>query len=134
MIEDAVLDAKATGYTVSKIVVVGGFGDSPCLQSYLLEQNDRIAKKLGSPLKLRFSPKNMSATGVATGAILRAVNKASGPLRIPYQSIGVLRHIPCDKTDEYSAEVLAQESKRNDQEGVSYILNTIFWVMKKVRR
>ncbi|KAF3037823.1 hypothetical protein E8E12_007276 [Didymella heteroderae] len=131
MIEDAVMNAKTTGYMVSKIVIVGGFGDSPCLQSYLLEKKDRIAKKLGSPLKLRFSLKNMSAISVATGATMRAVNKASGPSRIPCQSIGILRHIPCDQTEEYSADVLSQESKRNDQEGADYILNTILWVVKK---
>lgn len=108
MMEDAVVNAKDAGYAVSKVVVVGGFGDSPCLQSYLLQQKDRIVRELGQPLKLRFSPRNMSATGVATGAILRAINKANGPSRIPCQSVGILRHILCDQPEDYPAEVLSQ--------------------------
>jgi hypothetical protein len=132
MMEDAVTNAKESGYAVSKIVVVGGFGDSPCLQDYLVEQKDRLVKKLRTPLKLRFSPRNMSATGVATGAILRSVNKDNGPSRIPCQSIGVLRHIPCDHDDgQYSAEVLAQPTKWNTPEEMHYVMNTIRWVVKK---
>lgn len=135
MMEDAVLNAKSAGYAVSKIVVVGGFGDSRCLQNYLVEHKDRLVKKLGSPLKLRFSPPNMSATGVATGAILRSINKASGPSRIPCQSIGILRHIPCDyENDEYTIDVLKQPKKWSAQEGMDYITNTIRWVVKKVYR
>lgn len=135
MMEEAVVNARDAYYLVSKVVVVGGFGDSPCLQSYLLEQKDRIVKRLGLPLKLRFSPRNMSATGVATGAILRTINKANGPSRIPCQSIGVLRHIPCDgDSGEYTAEVLAQPKEWNRQEEIHYVMSTIRWVVKKVSR
>lgn len=132
MMEDAIVNAKNAGYAVSKVVVVGGFGDSPCLQSYLLQQKDRIVRKLGQPLKLRFSPRNMSATGVATGAILRAINKANGPSRTPCQSIGVLRHIPCDNPEDYTAEVLEQPRDPSEVDQKDYIMNTIYWVVKKV--
>lgn len=132
MMEDAVVNAKNAGHAVSKVVVVGGFGDSPCLQSYLLQQKDRIVRNLGQPLKLRFSPRNMSATGVATGAILRAINKANGPSRIPCQSIGILRHIPCDQPEDYPAEVLSQPSKWSAAEQKPCVMNTIHWVVKKV--
>ncbi|XPS69479.1 hypothetical protein M3J09_001749 [Ascochyta lentis] len=127
MMKDAILNANRADYRVSKIVVVGGFADSPCLREYLTEQKDRIKGRLGTPLKLCFSPRNTSATGVATGAILRSTNKADGPARIPCQSIGVLRHIPNQpENEEYTAEVLHQpKSKRN------YIKNTIRWVVKK---
>ena len=127
------MKARSAGYTISKVVVVGGFGDSPCLQNYLIEQKDRIVRKLRTPLKLRFSPRNMSATGVATGAVLRAINKANGPSRIPCQSIGILRHIPCDyDNDEYTTEVLAQPKRWSAQEEMDYVMNTIRWVVKKV--
>jgi hypothetical protein len=133
MMEDAIINAKESGYKVNKIVVVGGFGDSPCLRSYLTEQRDRLAKKLGTPLKLRFPPRNLSATGVATGAILRSINKASGPSRIPCQSIGILRHIPCvSDLEEYPFEVLAQPTRWNAQEEISYVMDTIRWIVKKV--
>lgn len=133
MMEDAIVKARSAGYTISKVVVVGGFGDSPCLQNYLIEQKDRIVRKLRTPLKLRFSPRNMSATGVATGAVLRAINKANGPSRIPCQSIGILRHIPCDyDNDEYTTEVLAQPKRWSAQEEMDYVMNTIRWVVKKV--
>lgn len=131
--EDAIINAKIAGYTVSKIVVVGGFGDSRCLQNYLIEQKDRIVKHLGTPLRLRFSSPNMSATGVATGAILRSVNKAAGPSRIPCQSIGVLRHIPWDhENDDYTAEILKQPKKWSARAETYYIMDTIRWVLKKV--
>lgn len=131
--QEAVMNAKKAGYTVSKVVVVGGFGDSPCLQSYLLEQKDRIIRATGSPLKLRFSPRNMSATGVATGAIMRAMNKADGPSRLPCQSIGILRHIPCDQEEEYPAEIMLQQREWSAEEQVDYVMNTIEWLVKKVR-
>jgi hypothetical protein len=132
MMEDAVVNAKDAGYAVSKVVVVGGFGDSPCLQSYLLQQKDRIVRELGQPLKLRFSPRNMSATGVATGAILRAINKANGPSRIPCQSVGILRHILCDQPEDYPAEVLSQPREWSAPEQKDCVINTIHWVVKKV--
>lgn len=132
MMEDAVVSAKNAGYAVSKVVVVGGFGDSTCLQSYLLQQKYRIVRKLGQPLKLRFSPRNMSATGVATGAIMRAINKANGPSRIPCQSIGILRHIPWDQPEDYPADILSQPRKWSAPEQKDYVMNTIHWVVKKV--
>ncbi|KZM26023.1 hypothetical protein ST47_g2822 [Ascochyta rabiei] len=132
MMADAVLNAKKAGYIISKIVVVGGFGDSPCLREYFTEQKNRMVKKLGIPLKLRFSAPNTSATGVATGAILRSINKADGPSRIPCQSIGVLHHIPCDPENEhYTPEILNQPKTWIYQEGLDYIMNTIRWIVKK---
>ncbi|KAJ8115705.1 hypothetical protein OPT61_g2702 [Boeremia exigua] len=132
MMEDAIVNAKTVGYNVSKIVVVGGFGDSPCLQSYLTAQKDLIAKDLKQPLKLRFLPRNTSATGVATGAILRAIDKANGPSRIPCQSIGVLRHIPChDEDDQYPREVFNQPKRWSHQEKQNYVMDTILWIVKK---
>lgn len=132
MMEQAVVNAGNAGYAISKVVVVGGFGDSPCLQSYLLEQREKVVKKLGIPFELHSPPRNMSATGVATGAILRTINKANGPSRIPCQSIGVLRHIPCDQDIEYTSEVLAQPNTWHAQENMNYVMNTIRWVVKKV--
>lgn len=50
---------------------------------------------------------NTSATGVATGAIIRAQNKDEGPKRIPCRSIGVLYHVPDDPDYNFSKEVLS---------------------------
>lgn len=138
MLEDAVMNAKNVGYTVSKVVVVVGFGDSPCLQSYLLEQKDRILRESWSPFDLNFGlkfvPRDVSsATGVATGAILRAINKKEGPSRKPCQSIGILRHIPCDDEDMYPVEVMLQPRTWSDPEQEEFVMNTIEWVVKKVR-
>jgi hypothetical protein len=134
MMEDAVINAKNVGYAVSKIVVVGGFGDSPCLQSYLLEQRDRIVQETGSAFELKFPPRDVSsATGVATGAILRAIDKVHGPSRKPCQSIGILRHIPCDDEGMYPAEVMLQPRTWSDPEQEEFVMNTIEWVVKKVR-
>lgn len=133
MMEEAVTNAKNVGHTVSKVVVVGGFGDSPCLQGYLLEQKDRIVQATGSAFELKFAPRDVSsATGVATGAILRAIDKANGPSRKPCQSIGILRHIPCDDEDMYPVEVMLQPRTWNDLEQEDFVMNTIEWVVKKV--
>ncbi|KAH6633440.1 hypothetical protein C7974DRAFT_171421 [Boeremia exigua] len=132
MMEDAIVYARLAGYAVSKIVVAGGFSDSPCLTSYLAQQTDQLSRKLEQQLDLRFSSRNLSATGVATGAILRAINKANGPSRIPCQSIGVLRRIPCDDDNEdYAADVLRQPRKWSTEEAKEYVMDTIFWVVKK---
>lgn len=50
-----------------------------------------------------------SATGVATGAILCAIDKANGLSPMPYQSIGILQHIPCDDKDMCSVEIMLQQ-------------------------
>ena len=85
-------------------------------------------RRLGTPLKLRFSPRKMSATGVATGAILRAISKTNGPSRIPYQSIGIFCHIPCkSETEVYTADVLGQPTKCSSEEEDN-IMNTLEWV------
>lgn len=130
--EEAITNAKDSGYRVSKVIVVGGFGDTPCLQSYLLEKRDRSTRELGLSIKLCFSPRNTSATGVATGAIMRAINKTDGPWRIPCQSICILRHIPCDHKGTYPAAVLAQPQEWDVQQRAYYVTNTILWVVKKV--
>ena len=134
MMEEAIVNAENVGYAVGKVVVVGGFGDSPCLQSYLLEQKDRIVQKTGSLFELKFTPREVSAaTGVATGAILRAIDKANGPSRMPCQSIGILRHIPCGDEDMYPFEVMSQPRTWSDPDQEDYVMNTIEWVVKKVR-
>ncbi|KAJ4991965.1 hypothetical protein SVAN01_02560 [Stagonosporopsis vannaccii] len=105
--EDAVRNAHHAGYAISRIVVVGGFADPPCLQQYLIEQKDRISRDLNTSLELCFPQPGKSATGVATGAILRATSKANDPSRTPCQSIDMVRHVPCNSnSNEYTDEIV----------------------------
>jgi hypothetical protein len=126
MMEEAVINAKNVGYTVSKVIVVGGFGDSPCMQRYLLEQKDRIAQETGSSFESKFTPRDVSsATGVATGATLRAIDKANGPSRKPCQSMGILRHIPCEDEHMYPVKVMLQPRTWSDSQQACFVMNTI---------
>lgn len=126
MMEEAVINAKNVGYTVSKVIVVGGFGDSPYMQRYLLEQKDRIAQETGSSFESKFTPRDVSsATGVATGATLRAIDKANGPSRKPCQSMGILMHIPCEDEHMYPVKVMLQPRTWSDSQQACFVMNTI---------
>ncbi|KAJ4364798.1 hypothetical protein N0V95_000642 [Ascochyta clinopodiicola] len=104
-------------------------------ETYLEQSGDTIDTIIAAELMSKFEndiKRTFHATGVATGAILRAINKSNGPSRIPCQSIGVLRHIPCDPENEpYTSEVLKQPKKWVDQEDLDYIMDTIRWIIKK---
>lgn len=133
MIAQVFRAAKAR-HVVDKIVVVGGFGDSQCLREYLTDKIDAYNSSTDSDIQLCFPARNGSATGVATGAILRAVDKSGGPSRITSQSIGMLRHIPADERSRYSHAVYSQPAEDDDEDGCRYIWDTIEWKVVKVSR
>lgn len=133
MMLDQTVKAEKAHYPIYTIVVVGGFGDSPCLCEYLAEKIGIHNNNARHPVRLCFPARERSATGVATGAILRAVDKTGGPSRITSQSVGVLRHIPADDRGFYSSEVRAQLAELDDEDGHLYIWDTIEWKVIKVR-
>jgi hypothetical protein len=120
---------------IDKIVVVGGFGDSPALREHLeralvqLLAGEDTSKPQRTNMELVFSQHNTSATSVAAGAVMRAQNREGGPSRKPDLSLGVLRHIPYDEA-MYSGEVLRQQLNYADKSKRTYIKDTIEWVIK----
>ena len=132
LMKDQIAQALLSSSKIDKIVLAGGFGDSPALKEHLSVALEKINRVRGTDMKLIFTPANTSAAGVATGAVMRSQNKENGPKRTPCQSIGVIRHVPWDE-DLYEAEVLAQRGwEINELDQQDYIMRTIFWVIKVV--
>jgi len=123
--------AHTSKVSIDKVVLVGGFGDSPALKGYLRAALTKFNASHRTSIRLVVAPANTGATGVATGAVMRAGNKENGPKRVPGRSIGVRRHIPPDE-EAYSAEVLDQRTSLADISQQEYIKNTIWWLIKAV--
>ena len=124
-------NARGKNTDVDKVVLVGGFGDSPALKGHLKASLRKHNEQHRTNIKLILTPPNTSATGVAIGAVMRAQNKDNGPKRVPCRSVGVLRHVPWDP-DTYSAEVLAQAFSISDLTQEEYIMRTLLWIIKAV--
>ncbi|KAF9700017.1 hypothetical protein EKO04_001481 [Ascochyta lentis] len=131
LFEDMVTTVRDGGHRIDKFVLAGGFGDSPCLRSCLREKREELNERYKMTMQECYPATSMSATGVATGGILRSVNKEHGPARKPSQSLGIIRHIPVEHSvEEYEAEVLQQESREFPPEKAWYIYDTIRWILK----
>ncbi|KAF3049353.1 hypothetical protein E8E11_004565 [Didymella keratinophila] len=80
--------AEYKNQIVEKVILTGGFGQSPSLQSYLREYLVERERIKGRHIDL-IVPKNPS-TAVARGAVLRALNKRVGPSRVTQCSYGFI--------------------------------------------
>ncbi|KAK5631094.1 hypothetical protein RRF57_006809 [Xylaria bambusicola] len=70
----------------------------------------------------------ISVTAVASGAVLRAMNKDLGPARYAKSSYGIIRSEPYG---EYNEHIIANAKGYMDKcDGVEYVRNTIYWVLK----
>ncbi|KAH4006322.1 hypothetical protein HBI56_024010 [Parastagonospora nodorum] len=127
---DQIEHAQRSNTKIDKVVLVGGFGDSPALKDYLKSSLQRYNAQHGTTMQLVPAAANTSATGVATGAIMRAQNKDDGPKRIPCRSIGVLYHVPDDPDYNFSKEVLKQAWSISELSQEEYIMRTIRWIIK----
>ncbi|MCJ1246533.1 hypothetical protein MMC30_003741 [Trapelia coarctata] len=120
--------ASQKNLDVKKVILIGGFASSPSLQNYLRQELKRISEVRGRTIRL-IDP-NSPETAVASGAILRALNKENGPARVMLSSYGFLR------TEPYEPEVVPahREIKRpwhDPLDGRKYVKNTIDWLVKK---
>jgi hypothetical protein len=124
-------DAQRNGVGVSKVLLAGGFGDSPALQDYLRTSLNYVNTRYQTNIELVVAQANTSAPGVAIGALRRAGDKEHGPKRIPRLSIGVLYHVP-DNPEKYDADVLSQKWSYSDLSQEEYIMRTLRWIIKAV--
>jgi hypothetical protein len=129
---DQIEGAQRNHIGVKKVVLVGGFGDSPALKEHLRTSLQRVNNQYNTNVELINAAANTSAIGVAKGAIMRAQDKNNGPLRIPCRSIGVIYHVRDDPGAEYSAEVLAQKWSVCELTQEEYIMRTLKWIIKAV--
>jgi molecular chaperone DnaK (HSP70) len=124
--------AKSSNTQVDKVLLVGGYADSPTLKRFLEMSLKRFNNQYGTNIILVVPPSNTSATGVATGALMRAQHKENGPKRVPSRSIGVLYHIPDDPAYDFAPEVLLQSWSTCELSGEEYIMRTLKWIIKAV--
>jgi hypothetical protein len=124
--------ARSSKTLVDKVVLVGGYADSPTLKEFLRTSLARVNNQYGTNIHLVAPPASTSATGVATGALMRAQNKDNGPKRIPCRSIGVLYHVPDDPSYDFPSEVLKQRWSTCELPGEDYIMRTLKWIIKAV--
>ncbi|GFF41245.1 predicted protein [Aspergillus udagawae] len=121
--------ARRSGIIVKKVLLIGGFAASPSLHRYLQGILDtRSAPIVGSPVGL-LRP-NIRDTAVASGAVLRALNRELGPVRIIQSSYGYLRTEPWEP-DAIEAHRSSRPKQADPNDGDLYVKNTICWVLKK---
>lgn len=127
-------NAHAAASEVHKVVLTGGFGDSPYLRAMLrrslLEYNDENS----TDSEFIVAPPQRSGTSTAVGTLLRALNKEHGPVRALRMSVGVIRDIPYQPAVYRSLgtpEVTAQRHERG-KDGKYYIREVVQWLLKVV--
>ncbi|KAG2019349.1 hypothetical protein GB937_005263 [Aspergillus fischeri] len=121
--------ARRSGIIVKKVLLIGGFAASPSLHRYLKAVlRQRSVEIVGSAVGL-VRP-NVRDTAVASGAVLRALNRELGPVRIIQSSYGYLRTEPWDP-DAIEAHRSSRPKQADPNDGDLYVKNTICWVLKK---
>ncbi|KAF5572636.1 Hsp70 chaperone protein [Fusarium pseudocircinatum] len=119
--------ARGEGYTIGKVVLIGGFGTSISLRQRLQEFLGEYSRDYSCRVTLMEPQQGTSIiNAVASGAVLRALNKANGPERIARSSYGILRSEPFGQWPEHAG--LNPSYDRHD--GEPYIKQTIDWVLK----
>ncbi|KFZ03935.1 hypothetical protein V502_10543 [Pseudogymnoascus sp. VKM F-4520 (FW-2644)] len=119
--------AKENGLNVKKVILIGGFADSPSLQSYLTRELAVMRNYKEDRINLILP--RAAETAVSSGAVLRALNKKDGPKRISRSSYGFL----CTEVHEPD-EIPAHRGIRPFSEpldGRKYVKYTIFWLINK---
>ncbi|KAF5649978.1 Hsp70 chaperone protein [Fusarium sp. NRRL 52700] len=120
-------EARGKGYTVGKVVLIGGFGTSISLSQRLQDFLEEYGRGHNCRITLMEPQQGTSIiNAVASGAVLRALNKANGPERVARSSYGILRTEPFRQYPEHAG--LKPSYDRHD--GMPYIKQTIDWVLK----
>ncbi|KAG4295229.1 hypothetical protein FPRO06_01813 [Fusarium proliferatum] len=119
--------ARRKGYTVGKVVLSGGFGTSISLRQRLKEFLGEYSRENGCRITLMEPQHGTSIiNAVASGAVLRALDKANGPERIARSSYGILRTEPFGQYPEHANLPPFYDS----YDGMPYMKDTIDWVLK----
>ncbi|PVH69481.1 hypothetical protein DL98DRAFT_522149 [Cadophora sp. DSE1049] len=118
---------KAKGFPVQKVILIGGFGQSPALRTHLRNVLATERNLLDQEIHLLTS--RAASTVVARGAIVRAFNKNHGPLRTTSCSYGFLRSEPYEP-DEFAAHRNTR-CTIDKADGEKYIDGTINWLIQK---
>ncbi|KAJ5645635.1 hypothetical protein N7507_011646 [Penicillium longicatenatum] len=106
---------------VKKIMLVGGFSQSPTLRHFL--------KKRFPSMRFFYHPDGEAETLVSRGAVYRAIDKSNGPSRHIMANIGILQIE--EVINKLAAHRDAKERKRHPVNKRLYIPNCVNWVIKK---
>ncbi|KAI1758498.1 hypothetical protein GGR53DRAFT_516970 [Hypoxylon sp. FL1150] len=124
IMESQIISAKDKGVYVDQVILVGGFAGSISLQKYLERRLEELSVRLRFNVAL-FCPEN-NVTAVASGAVLRALNKDNGPSREIRSSYGIRRDEP-----QYShPEHRNAKAFRDQADGLMYV-RTIDWILPR---
>lgn len=121
--------ANAKGLTVSKLIVVGGFGESPSLRGRIEEVIASKRNIIGATIATIW-PKEFPTSAVARGAVLRALNKQDGPNRISRSSFGFLHHEQYKTFPEH--EEAGVKPTKDSVDHYDSVNDTIRWVIQAV--
>ncbi|KAJ9133270.1 Hsp70 family protein-like protein [Pleurostoma richardsiae] len=124
VMEEQIDGARRKGVRVDKVILVGGFAASPSLKKFLERRLRDYSENNNCRISL-ISPSD-TTTAVASGAVLRALNKENGPSRKARSSYGILRTEPYGEYPEHKGPVY-----NDPQDGLRYIKDTIDWKLIK---
>ncbi|KAK8073199.1 hypothetical protein PG994_004098 [Apiospora phragmitis] len=128
VMDNQILKATSKGSRVEKVVLIGGFASSEkTLVKYIENHLDKFNAENYCRIKL-VKPRH-ATTAVASGAVLRAFNKESGPKRLARSSYGILRTEPFGECEEHDG----LHPYYNPYDGQPYIKDTVDWILKLVR-
>ncbi|KAI0813764.1 hypothetical protein GGR55DRAFT_635774 [Xylaria sp. FL0064] len=123
IMEGQIEAARQIGVCVDKVVPVGGFAGSPSLRGYLERHLRTLSSRIGFEIEFIVRQNNVAA--VASGAVLRALNKNNGPKRSIRSSYGIRRDEHYDPKFHKSAKPY-----RDPVDGLMYV-RTIDWVLQQ---
>ncbi|KAK0620779.1 hypothetical protein B0T14DRAFT_522135 [Immersiella caudata] len=133
IMEEQLLAALGRNIKVQKVLLIGGFASSISLRKFLRDRLDKFCASRNYPVPaflpaLKRGILEHTATAVARGAVLRALNKNGGPSRHAKTSYGIWR------SEEYGAFPEHAEAKKSydKHDGLEYAAATIDWVLKLV--
>ncbi|KAJ8062988.1 hypothetical protein OCU04_008233 [Sclerotinia nivalis] len=127
LLENQIEQAVAKELVVKKVFLVGGFGGSPSLRSYLKQWLQEKSEELDFNIEL-VADKHKCITAVASGAVLRALDKKNGPERISQSSYGFLRHEPWEPKVYPGHERAKPEESELD--GEKYVATIDYFMIK----
>ncbi|KAI9650554.1 hypothetical protein NHQ30_000571 [Ciborinia camelliae] len=127
LLENQIEQALSKKLVVKKVFLVGGFGGSPSLRSYLKQWLQEKSQQVNFNIEL-VADRHKCITAVASGAVLRALDKKNGPERISQSSYGFLRHEPW-QPEIYPGHERAKPEE-SELEGEKYVATIDYFMIK----
>ncbi|RYP15476.1 hypothetical protein DL765_005683 [Monosporascus sp. GIB2] len=125
LMEEQIMGAASEDVRVDKVVLIGGFAGSPSLQKELARRLKELSTQFA--LDTELIVRGNRATAVASGAVLRALNKEGGPRRFQRSSYGIQRK---EEHGTFPEHAIIKKKRYDTVDGIAWV-ETIDWVLKK---